>query len=58
MARKNEELTPAKAQAHIKSLRTSIDKLDLQILKLINERAYLAGKIKSSGGFCRCQSSS
>jgi chorismate mutase/prephenate dehydratase len=45
MARKIEDLTPAKAQAHIKSLRTSIDKLDLQILKLINERASLAGDI-------------
>ena len=45
MARKNEELSPAKAQALLKSLRNQIDKLDLQLLKLINERAKLAGEI-------------
>lgn len=45
MARKTEELTPAKAQALLKSLRTNIDKLDLQILKLVNERANLASEI-------------
>src|SRR4051812_41995227 len=45
MARKTDDLTPAKAQAMMKSLRTGIDKLDLQILKLINERASLAGEI-------------
>jgi chorismate mutase/prephenate dehydratase len=47
MARKTEPdtLSPAKAQAALKSLRTNIDKLDLQILKLINERASLAGEI-------------
>ncbi len=54
MARKESEpLTPAKAQAQLKSLRTSIDKLDLQILKLINERAGLAseiGRIKNEQG--------
>ena len=53
MARKNEELSPAKAQALLKSLRTNIDKLDLQILKLINERASLAseiGRIKTDQG--------
>jgi chorismate mutase/prephenate dehydratase len=54
MARKdNEQLSPAKAQALMKSLRNQIDKLDLQILKLINERASLAadiGKIKTDQG--------
>lgn len=53
MARKTEELSPAKAQAQLKSLRTNIDKLDLQILKLVNERAGLAseiGRIKNDHG--------
>jgi len=45
MARKTDEISPAKALAQIKSLRSSIDKLDIQILKLINERASLAGEI-------------
>jgi len=39
--------------AALKSLRTSIDKLDLQILKLVNERASYAseiGKIKNDQG--------
>src|SRR3954470_1027853 len=45
MARKTDDVSPAKALAQIKSLRASIDKLDLQILKLINERASLAGDI-------------
>lgn len=45
MARKTDELTPAKAAALIKNLRSSIDKLDHQILKLINDRADLAGEI-------------
>lgn len=43
----------AKSLAAMKSLRTNIDKLDLQILKLINERASLAaeiGKIKNDHG--------
>src|SRR5262245_33890720 len=44
MARKSDSDHPnsAKAQAAIKSLRTNIDKLDLHILKLVNERAALA----------------
>ena len=49
-ARKTDEVSPAKALAQIKSLRASIDKLDAQILKIINERAGLAaeiGRIKS-----------
>lgn len=53
MARKNEDVSPAKAAAHLKQLRTQIDKLDLQILKVINERAGLAaeiGKIKNDHG--------
>lgn len=53
MARKSDELSPAKAQAQLKSLRTNIDKLDLQILKLVNERAGLAaeiGRIKNDHG--------
>src|ERR1700688_2546321 len=47
MARKieNEQGLSAKTLAQIKSLRTSIDKLDLQILKLVNERADAAGEI-------------
>src|SRR5437899_9477042 len=47
MARKNEAengLSP-KTLSQIKSLRTAIDKLDLQILKLVNERADAAGEI-------------
>src|ERR1019366_5346416 len=47
MARKpeNEPAVTAKTLAHIKSLRSQIDKLDLQILKLVNERASSAGEI-------------
>src|SRR5476651_1657188 len=47
MARKPEtdQALSAKTLAHIKSLRASIDKLDLQILKLVNERAEDAGEI-------------
>jgi chorismate mutase / prephenate dehydratase len=37
--------TPARSQAALRSLRTQIDKLDLQILKLVNERASVAGEI-------------
>jgi chorismate mutase/prephenate dehydratase len=56
MARKNEsdQAPPAgKSLAALKSLRAHIDKLDLQILKLANERASLAseiGKIKNDQG--------
>jgi chorismate mutase / prephenate dehydratase len=47
MARKNEadNALSAKTLGQIKSLRTAIDKLDLQILKLVNERADSAGEI-------------
>jgi chorismate mutase/prephenate dehydratase len=47
MARKpeSENGLSAKTLAQIKSLRTAIDKLDLQILKLVNERADTAGEI-------------
>jgi chorismate mutase/prephenate dehydratase len=47
MARKNDtESGPSpKTMAQMKSLRTTIDKLDLQILKLVNERASAAGEI-------------
>ena len=47
MARKNENETglSAKTLAHIRSLRSQIDKLDLQILKLVNERADSASEI-------------
>ena len=41
----NSALSPARVAATLKHLRTQIDKLDLQILKLINERASLAGEI-------------
>src|SRR5262245_34554405 len=55
MARKTDtdQATSAKALAQIKSLRTNIDKLDLNILKLVNERAALAaeiGRIKNDQG--------
>ena len=42
-----------KSPAALKSLRTTIDRLDLQILKLVNERASLAaeiGKVKTEHG--------
>src|SRR3984893_1937130 len=45
--------SPAKSAAALKSLRAHIDKLDLQILKLANDRASLAseiGKIKNDQG--------
>lgn len=45
--------SPAKSAAQIKSIRSHIDKLDLQILKLVNERASLAyeiGKLKNDQG--------
>src|SRR5437773_8747468 len=56
MARKNDSDQAAlsgKALAALKSLRSTIDKLDLQILKLANERARSAseiGKIKNDHG--------
>ena len=55
MARKTEtdHATPAKTLAHLKQLRAQIDKLDLHILKLANERATLAadiGRIKNDHG--------
>jgi chorismate mutase/prephenate dehydratase len=46
-------LSPARAQSALRSLRTQIDKLDVQILKLVNERASVAGeigKLKSDHG--------
>jgi chorismate mutase / prephenate dehydratase len=45
--------SPARTQAALRSLRSQIDKLDLQILKLINERARVAadiGKLKNDQG--------
>src|SRR5947209_8574802 len=56
MARKNESdqaLPSTKSLAALKSLRANIDKLDLQLLKLANERASLAseiGRIKNDQG--------
>src|SRR5262245_55307646 len=55
MSKKTESPAAAahRAQAQLKSLRSQIDKLDLQILKLINERAELAreiGKLKEVTG--------
>jgi chorismate mutase / prephenate dehydratase len=55
MARKTEtdHAPSAKTLAHLKQLRSQIDKLDLQILKLVNERAGLAadiGRIKNDHG--------
>jgi chorismate mutase/prephenate dehydratase len=46
-------VSPARVAATLKQLRTQIDKLDLQILKLINERASVAaeiGKLKNNQG--------
>jgi chorismate mutase/prephenate dehydratase len=55
MARKNESdhVVSTKTAAQLKSLRSHIDKVDLQILKLINERASLAseiGRVKTDHG--------
>src|SRR5436190_1671159 len=55
MAHKNDtdQAIPPKILAQLKSLRSSIDKLDIQILKLINERADVAaeiGQIKNEHG--------
>ncbi len=49
----NENNTPTKSASSIKTLRAQIDKLDLQILKIVNERAALAvqlGKLKNDQG--------
>jgi chorismate mutase/prephenate dehydratase len=55
MARKPESdnAVATRSPAALKSLRSTIDKLDLQILKLVNERAALAadiGKVKADHG--------
>src|ERR671935_1940781 len=56
MARKTESGNAAptsRSLASLKTLRSQIDKLDLQILKLVNERAQLAseiGKLKNADG--------
>ena len=56
MSRKHESSHSGSANrslASLKSLRSQIDKLDLNILKLVNERARLAteiGKLKSDSG--------
>jgi chorismate mutase/prephenate dehydratase len=54
MARKTEtDHSPSRAAGSLKQLRGQIDRLDLQILKLVNERASLAaeiGKIKNDHG--------
>jgi chorismate mutase / prephenate dehydratase len=55
MARKNESdnAVATRSAASLKHLRSTIDKLDLQILKLINERAVLAadiGRLKTDHG--------
>lgn len=50
MARKSENDQPNRSAGALKGLRSQIDKLDLQILKTINERAELAaeiGKVKN-----------
>jgi chorismate mutase / prephenate dehydratase len=49
----NNTVAASKVAASIKNLRSQIDKLDLQILKLINERAGLAaeiGRVKNDHG--------
>ena len=56
MARKTDDGTnhsPAKAAAHLSTLRAQIDKLDLNILELLNKRAAVAaqiGKVKADQG--------
>ncbi len=53
MARKLESDNSHRSAAQLKSLRTHIDKLDLQILKMVNERAALAsqiGRVKNNHG--------
>src|SRR5262249_49265966 len=55
MARKTDgdTATSNRTTASLKSLRTHIDKLDLQIVKLVNERASLAaeiGRVKNDHG--------
>src|SRR5262245_18262201 len=55
MARKtdSDQVPSAKTQAQIRSLRSHIDKLDVQIIRLVNERAHLAseiGRIKNDHG--------
>src|SRR5947209_4597378 len=56
MTRKTEggtQVVSSRAATSLRSLRTHIDKLDLQILKLVNERAGLAaeiGRIKNKHG--------
>src|SRR5262245_9807251 len=45
MTRKGESADRAASAKELKTYRVQIDKLDLQILKLINERADLAAKI-------------
>src|SRR5437588_7342823 len=56
MTRKTEggtQVVSSRAATSLRSLRTHIDKLDLQILKLVNERAGLAaeiGRIKNNHG--------
>ena len=51
MARKtdNDQVLPAKVQATLKHLRTSIDKLDLQILDLVNKRSGFAAAASGPG---------
>jgi len=56
MKRQNESITNAavtRTTGSLRNLRSQIDKLDLQILRLVNERASLAaeiGKVKSAEG--------
>lgn len=53
MSRKNENTPADKSASHLKVLRVQIDKLDLQILELVNKRASIAGqigKVKSDSG--------
>jgi chorismate mutase/prephenate dehydratase len=53
LKKENDQAISAKTLAAVKSLRTNIDKLDLQIVKLVNERAGLAsdiGKFKNEHG--------
>jgi chorismate mutase/prephenate dehydratase len=53
LKKENDQPISAKTLAIIKGLRTTIDKLDMQVVKLINERAGLAaeiGKYKTEHG--------
>src|SRR5687768_9391010 len=53
MSRKHDNPSADRSAANLKSLRVQIDKLDVQILELLNKRAAIAaqiGKVKNEQG--------